>query len=259
MPYVNNGSLRIWWDEIGQGEPVLLVMGFSYPAEMWHRVWPALTDHYRVIRFDNRGVGRSDVPKDPYSIADMAEDARLVMDAAGVTRAHVYGASMGGGIVQELALQHPERVASLVLGCTAAPDVPSGPPAKTPWILKVIPIKLIFRLRRINDPAMPAEAMKADRAIMLKTRITNRGLLGQRHAVATYHSKDRVGQLKMPVLVIHGDKDQTVPVELGRELASLIPGSRLEIIEGAGHNYITSIDCRANQVVKEFWQGLPAI
>jgi len=261
MAYVHNGSVRIWWEEVGQGEPVLLVMGFSYPGEMWHRVWPALTDRYRVIRLDNRGVGKSDAPKGPYSIADMAEDARAVMDAAGVPRAHVYGASMGGGIVQELALQHPDRVASLVLGCTAAPPTPTGPTPKVPWIMRIAPIKLIFRLRgrRSFGDDMPEAAMKEDIAILLKSRITNRGLIGQTQAVAAFSSQDRVGQLKMPVLVLHGDHDTTVPVEKGRELASLIPGAQLEIIEGAGHNYITSIDCRANQVLKDFLQAQPAI
>ena len=261
MAYVNNGPVRIWWEEVGQGEPVLLVMGFSYPGDMWHRVWPALTDRYRVIRFDNRGVGKSDAPKGPYAIGDMAEDALAVMDAAGVAKAHVYGASMGGGIVQELALQHPDRVASLVLGCTAAPPTLAGPPPKVPFVMRIAPTKLIFRLRgrRSYGDDVPESAIKEDRAVLLKARITNRGLMGQRQAIAAFSSRDRVSQLKMPVLVLHGDKDRTVPVEMGRELASLIPGAQLEIIEGAGHMYITTIDCRANEVLKEFWRKQPAL
>jgi pimeloyl-ACP methyl ester carboxylesterase len=260
MGYTQNGSTRLWWDEEGSGDPVLLVMGFSYPADMWHRVWPALTDQFRVIRFDNRGVGRSDAPKGAYSIADMADDAMAVLDAAGVQRAHVYGASMGGGIAQEIFFRHPERVASLVLACTAAPGDSDRRARKIPWIVRLIPPKLFIRLRAPHNygPDTPHDAIRADRAILLATRLKTHGLLGQAQAVAAYRSKDRVHRIAVPTLVIHGDQDQTVPVQLGRELASLIPGARLEIIEGAGHNFITSVDCPANQLVKEFWLGLPA-
>jgi 3-oxoadipate enol-lactonase len=260
VAYTENGSVRLWWEEEGAGDPVLLVMGFSYPGDMWHRVWPAMTDRFRVIRFDNRGVGKSDVPEGPYSIADMAEDAVAVMDAAGAERAHVYGASMGGGIVQELALRHPERVASLVLGCTAAPAKTEGPPPTLPWIMRLVPLPLLLRLRgpRNYGVGVPKEAIRADRAILRKAGLSTKGLLGQAQAVAAYDSKDRVGQIALPTLVIHGDQDKTVPVERGRELASLIPGARLEIIEGAGHNFITSVDCPANTLVREFWISLPA-
>jgi 3-oxoadipate enol-lactonase len=260
MATVRNGSVQLWWDEEGSGDPVLLIMGFSYPSDMWHRVWPALTDDFRVIRFDNRGVGRSDAPRGAYSIADMADDAVAVLDAAGVPRAHVYGASMGGGIAQELALRHPERVASLVLGCTAAPPRNDGPPAKIPRIMRIIPPRFIIglRARRNYGADVPEEAIKADRAILRATRQTSHGLIGQGLAIAAYHSKERVGAITVPTLVIHGDQDATVPVELGRELAGLIPGARLEIIEGARHNFITSVDCKANQLVREFWHGLPS-
>jgi 3-oxoadipate enol-lactonase len=261
VAYTHNGSVRLWWDEEGAGPPVLLVMGFSYPSAMWHRVWPAMRDDFRVIRFDNRGVGQSDVPEESYSIADMAEDAVAVLDAAGAQKAHVYGASMGGGIVQELALRHPDRVASLVLACTAAPARPEGDPPKLPWIVRVIPPRVIIKLRakRNYGADVPKAAIDADRAILLSSPITNHGLLGQARAVAAYHSKDRVAQIAAPTLVVHGDCDKTVPVERGRELAALIPGARLEIIKGAAHNFITSVDCPANHLVKDFWKSQPPL
>jgi len=260
VAYTQNGAVRLWWDEVGSGPPVLLVMGFSYPAEMWHRVWPAMTDDFRVLRFDNRGIGQSDVPKDRWSIAEMADDAIAVLDAAGVQRAHVYGASMGGGIAQEIALRHPERVASLVLACTAARGEPEGKAPRIPWILRIIPPRWVIELRstRSYGADVPKEAMAADQAILKASRRTSRGLIGQAEATMAYRSKDRVGQITVPTLVIHGDQDKTVPIERGRELAALIPGARLEVIEGAGHNFITSVDCPANHLVKEFWKGLPA-
>ena len=82
MPFVENQGAKIYWDEQGQGEPVLLIMGLGYTSVMWHRTRPALAQRYRTIAFDNRGVGMSDVPPGPYSIATMASDAAAVLDVA---------------------------------------------------------------------------------------------------------------------------------------------------------------------------------
>src|SRR6202047_1299862 len=120
MSFVENQGAKIYWDEQGSGEPLLLIMGLSYPSYMWHRTRPILAKNYRTIALDNRGVGQSDVPPGVYSIALMASDAAAVLDAAGVDSAHVFGVSMGGMIAQEFALQYPARVRSLVLGCTAS-------------------------------------------------------------------------------------------------------------------------------------------
>src|ERR1700731_547498 len=120
MPFVENQGAKLYWDEQGSGEPLLLIMGLSYPSYMWHRSRPVLATRYRTVALDNRGVGRSDVPPGIYSIALMASDAAAVLDAAGIESAHVFGVSMGGMIAQEFALQYPARVRSLILGCTAA-------------------------------------------------------------------------------------------------------------------------------------------
>ena len=120
MPFASNNGTKIYWDEQGAGPPILLIMGLGYPSLMWYRTRPVLANSYRTIALDNRGVGHSDVPRGPYSMAVMADDAAAVLDAAGVSRAHVYGVSMGGMIAQELALRYPLRVQSLVLGGTAA-------------------------------------------------------------------------------------------------------------------------------------------
>src|ERR1700676_1629689 len=120
MAFVENQGARIYWDEQGQGEPVLLIMGLGYPSAMWYRIRPTLAASYRTISLDNRGPGLSDTPPGPYPIRQMASDAAAVLEAAGVESAHVFGVSMGGMIAQEFALQYPKRVRSLILGCTAA-------------------------------------------------------------------------------------------------------------------------------------------
>src|SRR6185503_5979369 len=101
MPFINNQGARIYWDEQGTGEPVLLIMGLGYPSAMWYRTRPLLAARYRTIALDNRGVGLSDVPPGPYPIALMASDAAAVLDAGGLESAHVFGISMGGMIAQE--------------------------------------------------------------------------------------------------------------------------------------------------------------
>src|ERR1700683_5189886 len=118
MPYVENQGTKIHWDEQGLGAPILMIMGLGYASPMWHRMRPALSQHFRTIAFDNRGVGLSDVPPGPYSIAAMASDAAAVLDAVGIAQAHVFGVSMGGMIAQEFALEYPVKTRSLILGCT---------------------------------------------------------------------------------------------------------------------------------------------
>src|SRR5579884_2099869 len=118
MPYVDNEGARLYWTETGSGPPILLIMGLSFTHEMWYRTLPGLSG-YRAILFDNRGMGRSSAPRGPYSMRQMARDARAVLQAAGAGPAHVIGASMGGMIAQELALLNPECVRSLVLACTS--------------------------------------------------------------------------------------------------------------------------------------------
>ena len=120
MPFVENQGAKLYWDEQGSGEPLLLIMGLSYPSYMWHRSRTVFANSYRTIALDNRGVGQSDVTPGIYSIALMASDAAAVLHAAGVESAHVFGVSMGGMIALEFALQYPSRVRSLILGCTAA-------------------------------------------------------------------------------------------------------------------------------------------
>src|SRR5208337_4952600 len=123
MSFVQNQGAKLYWDEQGRGEPVLLIMGLGYPSALWHRSRPVLSQHFRTVAFDNRGVGLSDIPPGPYAIATMASDAAAVLDAANVSSAHIFGVSMGGMIAQEFALQYPARTRSLILGCTS----PGGP------------------------------------------------------------------------------------------------------------------------------------
>src|SRR5579859_5308714 len=117
------GECRIWYDEAGSGEPLLLLPGQSSDHRMWDEVRPSFERRYRVLVYDHRGTGKSDAPLEPaYSIELFAADAIAVLDAAGIGRAHIYGISMGGRIAQRLAIGHPERVGAVVLGATTPGD-----------------------------------------------------------------------------------------------------------------------------------------
>src|SRR5262249_47673761 len=137
MPFTVNQGTRIYWDEEGKGDPLLLIMGLGYPSIAWYRTRPVLAKEFRTIAFDNRGVGKSEMPPGPYPIPLMASDAAAVLDAASVESAHVFGISMGGMIAQEFALQYPKRVRSLILGCTAAggPNAVRSEPEATQMLL----------------------------------------------------------------------------------------------------------------------------
>jgi 3-oxoadipate enol-lactonase len=257
MPFVENQGAKIYWDEQGSGEPLLLIMGLSYPSYMWHRSRPILAKRFRTIALDNRGVGQSDAPPGIYSIALMASDAAAVLRAAGIESAHVFGVSMGGMIAQEFALQYPNRVRSLILGCTAA----GGPHAvqAEPEVLQAI-------LRRdvppeeskeaiipfIYDAATPRERIDEDMAIRMKWYPTPQGYMGQLQGIFGWEAYSRIAQITAPTLVIHGETDRLVPAANARLIAAKIPGAQLVLIPKASHIFETDQPAAAQNAVLEF-------
>jgi pimeloyl-ACP methyl ester carboxylesterase len=247
MPYVTRyDGLKIYWEEHGAGEPLLLIMGLGATLEWWQRLIPVLSPRFRTIVYDNRGVGRSDVPPGPYPIPVMAEDALAVMDAAGLESAHVFGASMGGMIAQELALNHPSRVRSLILGCTACGGKEVVPARKE--------VGAALNARRtmtreeamwvmapyIFDAGTPRERVAEDIAVRLQATVTNDGYFAQLAGIRAWSgTHDRLAALTMPTLVIHGETDQLVPPENGRIIAKAIPHARLVMLPRASHIFFT--------------------
>ena len=120
MPKQKVNRIEIYYEMHGQGDPLVLIMGLRRNAEWWYRQIPTLSKHFQVLVFDNRGAGRTDKPKMDYSIRLFADDTAGLMEALGIREANILGVSMGGYIAQELALNYPDRVKRLVLGCTGS-------------------------------------------------------------------------------------------------------------------------------------------
>ncbi|MBM3120328.1 MAG: alpha/beta fold hydrolase, partial [Chloroflexi bacterium] len=118
MPTAKVGDINIYYESHGDGEPLLLIQGYGQYSGHWAPLIPSFSREYRVISFDNRGTGRSDKPDIPYTMKMMADDVKRLLDAIGIDSAHVFGVSMGGMIAQEFALNHPDKLISLILGCT---------------------------------------------------------------------------------------------------------------------------------------------
>ena len=261
MPYLTRGDgVKIYWEEAGRPEglhyesagaadrrpPLLLIMGLGATLEWWQRLIPILAPRYRTIVYDNRGVGRSDVPPGPYPIPAMADDAAAVMDAAGLASAHVFGASMGGMIAQELALNHPSRVRSLILGCTACGGRQSVPASKE--VAAALGARSTMTREEamwvmapyIFDAGTPRERVAEDIAVRLAATVTNGGYFAQLQGIRAWGGTyDRLAGIAMPTLVIHGETDQLVPAENGRIIARAIPQARLVMIPHASHIFFT--------------------
>jgi pimeloyl-ACP methyl ester carboxylesterase len=244
MPFVENQSARIYWDEQGQGAPILLIMGLGYASCMWHRARPALAQQYRTLAFDNRGVGLSDVPPGPYSIATMAADAAAVLDAAVVASAHVFGVSMGGMIAQEFALQFPARTRSLILGCTS-PGGSSAIRAEN----KVIDIMRVRGMTAeqartailpyIYDASTQQTLIDEDVNLRRNWLPSPPGYTAQLQATRTWEAYSRIARITAPTLIIHGRSDGLIPAGNGELIARRIPGARLVLLEHASHMFLT--------------------
>jgi len=251
--YLNSNGIQICYQEFGElsKQVILLIAGLGEQLGEWPEEFCThLVDQgYRVIRYDNRDIGLSDKMSDQsYSLNDMAEDAIGLLKALKIDRAHVVGMSMGGMIAQILAAEHANHVASLclIMSTTGKPGLP-GPTAAVKEMLtkKANGTKEDFidnwveGKRRIDSPAYPADdRVLYQRATENYLRSFNPGGY-MRHLNAIYANGSRVGLLETidcPTLILHGANDPLIPKECGEDIAKHIRGSRLEVINGMGHN-----------------------
>ena len=253
MPTTTNGELNLYYEVFGAaGAPVLLLVNglgsqcINFKVELCQML---ADEGFRVIRFDNRDVGLSSHTKGGarYTVEDMAGDGFAVLDAVAAESAHIAGWSMGGMIVQAMAIAHPERVLSMTSVMSAPGPIPGE---REPDVLAAFTAppatnrdeaaeRHLAGLRAWGSPACYDEArITADAHAAFDRAWDPEGRARQAMAVMSSASRvEALGSLDVPTLVVHGDADRLVPLEGGRTTAEAIPGARLEIVAGMGHDY----------------------
>jgi pimeloyl-ACP methyl ester carboxylesterase len=247
MSHLTVGGRRFFHQRRGAGEPLLLIQGMSGTHLAWGEPFVAdLERDFDVVAYDHRGIGRSDPVTDPFTIAELAQDAAGLLDQLGWETAHVVGISMGGMVAQELALAHPERIRTLTLGCTYCGGEGSqlAPQATIEKLAAGMrsgdrepAIRNAFEVNVSAAFAARPGAYEAFRAMAKSLPAPVPVIMLQMQAIAGHDTSARLPSLDVPTLVVHGDEDAMLPVGNGRMIASLIPGSRLEILPGVGHMF----------------------
>jgi pimeloyl-ACP methyl ester carboxylesterase len=272
VPIARNGDVEIYYEPFGDPErPTLLLVNglgsqcINYPPE-WCQMF--CDEGYAVVRFDNRDVGLSTkLPDVDYTLADMAGDAIAVLDTVGAAKAHVLGCSMGGMIVQRLAIDHPDRLLS-VTSVMSRPGEPGfgesseealtmlmtpAPPERSGYIERQVEAHHIYGSKPewLDDEAIRRRAAAAyDRCFCPD------GIVRQMKAVGRDGSRsEELTRVDLPVLVLHGSRDTLIDPSGGRRTAELIPGARYVEIEGMGHDYPPPVWRQWVDVWAEFARG----
>jgi 3-oxoadipate enol-lactonase len=260
VPKLAVGEIELDYERSGSGPPLLLIMGMSGTALHWREPFlELLRRDFDAIAYDHRGVGASTPLEGPVTIAQLAQDAAGLLEALGIESAHVLGISMGGMVAQELALEHPERVLTLTLGCTYCGG--EGSSLTTPPVLQSLTEAMASgdreRALRVGWEVNVSQALVADAdayaeflQIARRRAVAVPVVMAQMQACMSHDTNMRLEQLAVPTLVIHGTEDQMLPVENGRLIAARIPGARLEILEGAGHLFFWEQPERSAELVR---------
>jgi 3-oxoadipate enol-lactonase len=248
--------VKIAWESRGSGPPVLLVQGLGYGRWGWDPVVPGLAERFRVLTFDNRGIGESDKPPGPYTAREMASDALQVLDEAGLERAHVVGSSLGGMIAQEVAAAAQERVDRLVL-CSTTPGGPNAVPMPEVTVrlfaqAATLPPEEALRLFVANALSSTAPAALVEEIYARRLANPPDPVAWQAQAAAGMGFPGVDDAITAPTLIVHGTDDNVVDYRNADRLAALIPGARVELVPGGGHLFFWEQPDLFVRIVSEF-------
>ena len=245
MPHLQSNGVSLYYEEHGSGEPLLLIMGFTVSSIGWHWNIPAFAQSFRTIAFDNRGVGQSDKPDEPYSMAMFADDTAGLLDGLDIEQAHIFGISMGGMIAQEFALRHPQRVTSLSLGCTncgGENTVLSSDPEVLRMLEHIDAVSVEEAALAMTKVAVTPWFMQKHMDTLIElNRLSavhptpKHGMVSQMAAIQSHDTYERLPQIGVPTLVITGKEDGLVPPENSVTLSRRIPNAELLILSNASH------------------------
>lgn len=260
MPTLEIDGRSIYYEEHGEGEPLLCVHGLTVDTLGWALQLAAFSARHRTVIFDNRDAGQSSPGEDGYTVGDMAADALALADELGLESFHLLGISMGGAIAQEIALAAPERVRTLTLAVTFARGGAWGHALARTWSARVreMPherhIEELLLLNLSEEFYENEAAVQFARDLMLQNPHPQdpESFARQLTASAHHDARDRLGTLEMPAQVIGGEHDILVPVWKSKELAELISGARLTVLERAPHGLSMERAEEFNRLVLDF-------
>lgn len=265
MPKVKANGIELYYEVHGEGRPLILISGLGYPLWQWHKMVPYLAEYFKVITFDNRGVGQSDKPAGAYTAQMLAADTVGLLDPLGIDKAIVAGHSMGGFIAQAMTLDFPQRVEKLIL-CSTNFGGPHHVPV-TPEAMKVLTDVASDALTRFKNGLVvstaPGWAEKNPEMIAkwIKWRVANPVELGPYQsqlaiglgllpAAAAFETK--LPAINIPTLILFGEHDKVVPPANAELLSKQLSNSQVVIFPNAGHFFPIEIPEAASRAIIEF-------
>ncbi len=256
MPFATVNGIKLNYKVEGSGEPLVMIMGLGANRSAWSSQIPFFKKHFRILTFDNRGVGKSDKPEGPYTIRTMADDTVKLMDHLEIEKAHVLGVSMGGMIAQELAINYPERISKLVLACTfSVKNDTSGDTPEQAGLLDLSPAKMAAAMVKLaaNKPVnrFIYGTVAMIQSVFMGTS-AREGLKNQIGACNIHNTLDRLSSIKSPTLVLVGTQDRLVKPVSSEVIAQNIPGATLVKIDGGSHMFYMENKTSFNQKVLDF-------
>jgi len=255
------GDIDIYYQLVGEGPPLVMIMGYTANSDMWGpRFVEPLAREHLLLLFDNRGAGRTTPGRRAFTIKRFADDTAMLMAELGIKKADILGASMGGMVAQELALNHPGKVDRLVLACTTCGGLRQTLPRhgtiaplvkRYPTVEEQIHNSLhtLYPREWLDlHPEAEAEAIaQADIA-----PISQRNARRQMAAIACHHTYSRLPSIDNRTLLIFGDSDLLIPPKNSRTIAGRIPGARICEFAGGGHGFAIQFPEEVADVVNEF-------
>jgi len=264
---IKTKNLELGYEVAGNGPPIIFISGLGYGRWLWENQIEGLKDDFTVYALDNRGIGESESPESPYSVAAMARDVRDFMEAMNISKASLVGSSLGGFVAQVFALENPEKVERLGLVSTTGGG--EGSKFSSPWTM----FKLVLagkkkspeqraraRLKLTVGRGFWEQADKIEELLQkfLEQKFTSHGIEAQTKAGQDFWRKDHrwtdLYRIKAETLVITGDEDRIVPSENSKNLAKAIPQASLEIMKGAGHLVMLEQPDKFNDLIYTFFK-----
>jgi pimeloyl-ACP methyl ester carboxylesterase len=256
MTIAKVNGINISYKVEGQGEPLVMISGLGSNG-YWKYQTPVFKRHYLVITFDNRGVGKSDKPPGLYTTKMMAEDTISLMDYLNIKKAHILGVSMGGMIAQEIAINYPERITKLILGCTySCHDNESN--GMTQDMVEAAKLPIRQAMGRLLDLAFSKRLFKIIFVPFWKIQCSfigesqARGLEGQKQACIRHNTLERLSKICIPSLVIVGAKDKVIKPSSSEVIVNNVSKARLVKAENGSHTYFMEMSRLFNEEVLNF-------